>query len=442
MKKTTIALIAIAAVALGAGLALRAMREEREWTSSSRAALEAFRQGLSAEKKLYVNEAREHFARAVELDPEFTMARVKSLGLGPKSADRPRRLKELILEADLERLSERERFLLQHRLALIDRDLARADQLTSDYLERHPDDRFALTIHCDRAWGRNDLDAAERCYTKLLEMDPTAVLPRNNLGYIRMAKGEFRAAEEAFAAYGRIAPDQANPHDSLGELLMLTGRYGEASREFERAVAIRSDFCASWAHLIDLALLEGDLARAEATLGRAREAVCPPEFVRSQECRLAIWNGAATASPADTVRLARDAECENDVVDALSIALLHHAAVASGDTALSGKIEADLEKWAEGYRGGMMAALLGHVHGIRLAHENSPDEAIARLREADSRITYNGEGIGVVKMYNRLALARLLESTGAAAEAARIRDEVRRVNPRFADRFATIPSWN
>ncbi len=441
MRKLTPVLIAVATIAVVAAAALRLTNEQRPWTTSSEAALEEFEQGLTAEKKVYWNEAREHFARAVELDPDFAIARMKLLQLSTKGEERASLILDLARQTDLERLSPRERLLMQHRVAMIERDRARADRLVDAYLAKHPEDLYALTIRCDRAWMSGDLDEAERCYTKLIRLDPNWVFAQNHLGYIRMAKGEFQLAEQAFASYGRIAPDQANPHDSLGELLMLTGRYGEATGQFERAVSIRSDFCASWSHLIDIALLEGDVAKAAATLARAREAVCPPQFIEAQQCRIDLWENLRGGGAAAAANWTRGAACPARNFDFVSLSVLQRAALTAGEGELARPVETSMGELAGKYDGDpIWGAVHGHLDAQRRAYEGDTAGAIAALRRADERLSYNGDGIGLFRLYNRLVLASLLERTGAGAEAAKLRAEVAAVNARMAELFATVPA--
>lgn len=436
MRKLTLILIGLAVAAMGGALAYRAMHHESDWTTSSDAAREAFRQGLEAEKKLYHNEAREHFTRALELDPDFVIARFKLLTYSPRTPDRAKRIREFVGQTNLESLSAHERFLIQHRLAVASRDMDTADRLLGEFLEQYPEELHALTIRCDRLWRSNQLTEAERCYERLLELDSNWVFALNNLGYIRMARGEFERAEESFSAYRRIAPDQANPHDSLGELYLITGRYNEAQREFERAVEIRSDFCASWSHLIDLALLQGRLEEAKELLDRAESAVCSPEFLQSEKCRLAVWSGVAESSPLRTVRLGEEHSCRETKLDALSATLLYGAALSSDSEELARAIEADVSKARGKYDGAVMPnALALHIEGMRLSREGEIENAIGHFREADDGLSYNGDGIGVFKMYNRLALASLLERSGAVTEAEQLRTEVRSINAAFAQRF-------
>lgn len=439
MRRWTMILIAIAVAALGAAVALRSINPDREWSTGSDAALAAFEEGLAAEKQLYQNEAREHFARALELDPSFAMARFKLVALSSDRQSRGERLKELVERTDLDQLTPRERFLMLHRVALIDRDQERAETLLNDYLADYPDDISALSIRCDRSWFRGEIEVAEKCYARLLSIDPGWVLAQNHLGYLNMAKGDFAAAERFFGAYRSTAPDQANPHDSLGELYMLTGRYEEARREFEAAVAIRPDFCASLAHLSDLALLEGDFERASAYLARAEETVCPPEFITSGRCRIAVWREIAAGNDQAAVAQAGSGECADTSLGYFTPVAVHRSARRSGDTDAADRIEGRFEKITSEYSDNRTAAaMLRHMEAMRLYDQGRTSEAIDLLDKADRNLQFSGDGVGLLKLYNRLVLASVLESTGAAAPAATIRREIAAVNPSFAERFGAL----
>jgi tetratricopeptide (TPR) repeat protein len=439
MRRWTTILIGVAVLAIGTAVALHALRAEREWSSSSESALAAFREGLDAEKQLYHNEAREHFARALEFDPSFVMAQFKLLLLTGDKATRAARLKELISRTDLERLSDRERFLILYRLAVIERDQERAGKLLGDYLARSPNDLSALAIRCDRSFFQGELEAATECYERVLEIDPDWVVAQNQLGYISMGKGDFAAAERFFRAYLATAPDQANPHDSLGELYMLTGRYAHARREFESAVSIRPDFCSSLAHLTDLALLEGDIDSASANMERAGETVCPPEFIAAQKCRVTIWQDLERGDFRAAVERSGSPDCVEEDQGYLTRAAIHRAAVMAGELEVASQMESRLQKALEKYpHARLSGAMLEHYMAMRLVEQGRTREAVPLLQKADSRLSYDGNAVGLLKLYNRLALANALEITGRGAEAEAIREEVRAVNPSFVEQLTKL----
>lgn len=438
----TILLIAVLLAAVAATGALLAHREPREWTTGSPAALAEFRRGLEADQKLYGDDAREHFERALELDPEFAAAKlyvVQRLG-GEGDAARRDQLAAELEAVDRSRLSPRERFLTEAFLARRGGDAERALALLDDYRERYPDDPFALNIHCLRLWGTGEFAAAETHFRRLLKIDPNWVTAQNHLGYLAMAQADWKRAEEQFEIYRYLAPDQANPHDSLGELMLLTGRWDEARREFEAALAIKPDFCHSWAHLVTLELLTGRLEEAERTIeGIERDRLCSQEVVQVQRCRLGVWRAysagdwPAVAAAYRTEACARYYHYGDAAVMAYGAMLL--AGLPDEAAALAEAMDHRLEKAEPGDR---ESARL-HLEGVRLRLEGRPEEALERLRAADDLLAYWTSEGGYFKLFNRVELWRALTAAGRADEADRLLAELRAANPAVAERWTAQP---
>jgi tetratricopeptide (TPR) repeat protein len=429
--------ISLALLAAAGGAWLWFAGRAPEWTSHSSAALDAFHQGLEAEMKYYSEDARRHFARALELDPNFMMAKLKLLNHLPYGEkERMETLVEELRQVDTGSLNERERFLLAYRLARADREHAHAERTLAAYLEQHPEDPYALWIRCTQSWARQDLAEAEACYGKLLKVDPNWVQAQNHLGYTAMAQGRFAQAEELFRTYLYVAPDQANPHDSLGELYTLLGRYDDAERQLDEALRVRPDFCAAWEHLVAVANLRGDPERAAAALRRLEElGACSKQFVKGQRCRVALWGGAASQDWNAAWRDFTDLGCGGEGVEG-TLALAYRAALYSGHQEESRAMEEKLRQHAELYgseeRGAVAA--LAHLEGLRQLADGDSEAAAARLRAADDVLAYWGNGEGVFKLINRLDLALALERAGDAAGAERLRAEVASVNPALAAR--------
>ena len=431
--------IVLALLAAGGGAWLWLAERRQPWTTSSPAARAELERGLEAEMKYYSEDARRHFQRALELDPSFAMAKLRLLNHVPFSEkERVDELVEELRQVDLDRLTERERFLVGYRLARADRENARGEKTLSAYLERHPDDPYALWIRCAQNWSRNDFTAAEGCYRKLLKADPNWVTAQNHLGYTAMAQGRFAEAEELFRTYLYVAPDQANPHDSLGELYTLTGRYADAQRELEEALRIRPDFCASWEHLVALANLDGDVDRAAATLARLEEVgACPKPFVKAQRCRVALWRHASTEDWDAAWGQFTELGCgEGGMGETYALAFRAAASLGLAEEmrAMEAKMRQEVELYASEEPGAK--AGLAHLEGIRLLAKGEPQAASERLRFADENLVYWGNLQGIFKLINRLDLADALEQAGDPAAAAAIRAEVGKVNPPLVERLA------
>jgi tetratricopeptide (TPR) repeat protein len=410
-----------------------------QWTTDSSQALEEFELGLEASMKLYHADAENHFRKAIELDPEFVAAKLRLLEYHQGEDERAEIITEL-RQVDPESLTPLEQFLVEYVLARVDREPASADQLLEEFLVDHPEDPFALAICSFEAWKSMDWPKAEKHYRNLLEIDPNWVIAQNRLGYMAMAQGKFDEAEELFKTYKYIAPDQANPHDSLGELLTLLGRYDEAREELEQALAIKSDFCPPYQHLFDLAVLEGRTQDFE-EIGRRAVDNCGQEAENYYRCASFLWTAFLEGSydaPWETA----EEECleQLDESDFLAYQFLNRSGRSSEAQALEERLLRQIQEMEESYPAGVTErrAVLHHAEGLRLAAAGDFSAAAERFRKADEDLIYWGEGLGIMKLYNRLALAWVLEKSGDLEASNRIVEKVRAVNPFFAEAYHGI----
>lgn len=429
MKKTLLVVAVLAVAAVAAVALARWLRPPApEWTTESPEALAELEAGHDALQKLYRADAAEHFWRALEHDPDFVAAKLSAVQYGRAQPERRERIFELIEElkaADLGPLTPRERMLVGVFRANVEHDDETVRRLLDDYLAEHPDDPYAVEMACNRAFGTGDLDVAESCFRRLIELDPNQVNAQNLLGYLAMARGDFAAAEEQFEVYRYVAPDQANPHDSLGELYLLTGRYDEAEQEFERAVAVKGDFCASRMNLALVELLRSDFAAAEARAAEARrEGGCDAPTLDRLDCQVTVWS-AAHAGRWDAA-LAAAERCP-DAGDAQVISVW-----AAGPAGRPEVAAAVLER-LEGYGGAddpILRSLIEHLRGAELYLRGDAAAAAERFRAADRGLEYVTERWSL-KLFNRQALAAALDAAGRPDEAASVRAEIDAVNPRL-----------
>lgn len=437
MKKILLLAFVVVAAAAVAAAALWLRPDEPEWTTDSPAALAELEAGQQAMQQLYLAEAAEHFWRALEHDPDFAIAKLHAVRIGNHPPERRERVAELVEEleaSDLDALTPRERLLIGIFRARLEHRREEIGRLLDAYLAEHPNDPYAVEIACERAFGAGDLDRAESCYRRLIELDPNRVGAQNFLGYLLMARGDLDAAEEQFQVYRYVAPDQANPHDSLGELYLLAGRYDEAEREFEQAVAVKSDFCASRENLVLVELMRGDLAAAADRAAEVRrDGVCGEETADRLDCRVDVWRAARQGRWAEVLAAGEPCRGEGD----LQIVTVW-AARQVGRPEVAAAVVEEVESYG-GENDPMLRPVLDHLEGVDLLFGGDPAGAAKRFRAADAALQYRSQQ-WIFKLFNLQALAAALEAAGRGEEAAAVRGEIDRVNPRLrADGAMRLP---
>lgn len=433
-RRLTIAAAAVvlAAAAIAAWAALRS-RESPEWTTSSPQALAALQRGLDAERKYYRAEARRHFSRALELDRDFAAAKLWLLRSTPRKAPERQQLIASLEATDRSPLTPREAFLVDYTLDMMHERYAVAQKRVAPYLAQHPRDPYALDLQIGALWEEQRWAEAEKTCQELLAVEPNWVDAQNKLGYISMSQGRFAEAEDRFRTYLYVAPDQANPHDSLGELFVLTGRWDEARRELETSIATRPDFCASYFHLSQMALMQRDVEQSRVEIERAaRQPACVDEGIEVRRCNQKLWE---LFDRKDWPALSQAFDGERCVKELrAAVRMPHLGALMTDDLGRARQIEEQVAgRVREGDRGGQ--ATLDHLRGVRLVAEGKPREAADRLAAADAVATYFGVDQGFFKLFNRLQWAHALEEAGDGERAAKLVDEVARVNAHMADLY-------
>ncbi len=437
-----------AVIVVVVGVALVVLPTGAEWTTSSPEALAEFNAAIDAMMKVYRDDVRGHLEKAVELDPDFVIAKLFLLD-AVKGYDDKRavRLWNDVLSADLSKLTPRERLIIQRARALQENRPDDAERMLDDYLADHPNDPFMLHRKALECWTTGDFDEAERLNRRIIEIAPNWVVAYNQLGYIAMSRGRFVEAEEYFTSYRFVAPDQANPHDSLGELYLLLGRYDEAETSLLRSIEIKPDFWAAYEHLAMVRLMRSDFAGANDALAAAEAEGDLPDYWRSGiSCYLRFAELAATGRSREIVdQFQVDGEptpCLKGHSSGYVAATIHRAACILGEQDIAHELEDQMAKLIESVKAGDVRmdladieGIYAHMQGVRLAVNGEYDDALEQFRIADDRLTYMQAGIGLFKLYNRLFTVETLFAAGDDGRAHQLLSKVRSVNPALVDQF-------
>jgi len=435
-----------AVVVLGVGVSLVALPAEQEWTTTSPQALAEFELAMEAKNKLYYEDQMEHLERALELDPDFALARLWSLEpMFHEDEEAAKTEWDKVLATDISGLTPRERFYIERSRLIRAERREEIGALLDQYVAENPNDPYILNEKAVQHWSRDEFDDAELLYRRLVEIAPNWVIAYNQLGYIYMSNGRFAEAEEQFKNYRFIAPDQANPHDSLGELFIALGRNDEAEAAFEKAIEIKPDFWAAYNHIALLKSFNDDIEGAREILDRAHAAGVPDSWVAETDCLVQYMGLRNTGSWQEILELAETSKCveKSDINFQKLTTHLAACEVGDWDTALEierGGEEILAEIESEGKRTGaryleMTHAAIEHLQGVRLALQGDYGEAEKLLRAADERVTYVEASVAIFKLYNRMVLAELLLADGQDAEAHGLLAKVRSVNPLWVAEF-------
>jgi len=432
-------------IVAAAAFILNALPKGAEWTTSSPEARAEFTAAVDAQMKLYHNDVRAHLERALELDPDFVMAKLYLADQLKMDDDgQSARLWNDVMSADQSKLSERERVYINRARALQEKRYADSDEMLDAYLADYPNDPFLLHQKALVLWMTGEFDEAEKLNRRLIEIAPNWVIAYNQLGYIAMSQGRFVEAEEYFTSYRFVAPDQANPHDSLAELYIMIGRNEEAEDSLYRSIAIKPDFWAAYDHLAMVKMMINDFAGAEDALIMAEEAGEVPEYWKTGiGCIIRIAELAHNEQYREVLAVRdENPECFKGHSKGHGSVTVHRAASLMGEWEIAEAIEKDYAvivdrmkvNGDERDRSDVVGAL-AHLEGVRLAVQGDLEGAIERFKVADKNMTYIQAANGLFKLHNRLFLVEALFASGMDGKAHKVLSKVRSVNPRLVEDF-------
>ena len=218
-----------------------------------------------------VGEAREHFARAIELDPAYAPARynrgvmeladgrlaaaeedfLAALRIAPAHPDARLNLGVALMRAGrpAEAMPHFEEALRRSPGADVHFNLGVALASLNQTTEATTRFRAALALDPNLAeahWqlgrlaeraGRND--EARTAFDRVLALEPRHADAHRRLGLLAARREDFDAAERHFTALAAIHPDDADAHANLGNVLLLTDRAKEAAERLETALRLR-----------------------------------------------------------------------------------------------------------------------------------------------------------------------------------------------------------
>jgi serine/threonine protein kinase/tetratricopeptide (TPR) repeat protein len=213
-------------------------------TTSSMEAYKYYLEGRENKRKLYDNEARIAFEKAVELDPEFASAyaalAVAYSGLQNIEA---RNIAIKRAKALMHKATEKEKSIIEGLYAaIVEHDPEKYFRLLQQRAEKYPREKGIIQAVGTNYYYSGDYGQAKKMFSQVLELDPNYEPAHNMIGYTYLHMGEYSKAVEHLKESVLLSPGEANPLDSLGEAYFWMGQLDNAAATYKQALEAKSDF--------------------------------------------------------------------------------------------------------------------------------------------------------------------------------------------------------
>jgi len=210
-----------------------------EVTTHSPDAYRFYLEGLDAYSRMYVDDARMNFRRALEFDSTFAMAHFR-LTLCLPSSERSESIARAVRYSN--GISQREQLLIEALNASIGGDYDLYIEKLRAIVEKHPNEKEVVYWLGTYYFSVGEYEQAIEYLKRAVEIDPLYKNPYNSLAYAYGRTGDTVNSIKAINRYIELAPGEANPYDSRGDLYLLSGNTEKALESFRKAEEIRRDF--------------------------------------------------------------------------------------------------------------------------------------------------------------------------------------------------------
>ena len=206
-------------------------------TTQSEEARAVFLEAREMSEHLRTDEAREHFDKAIELDPDFAQAYLYRSFDYTSDEDLKSHLKQAV--ALMDKVSEGERLLIKQAKAYyLDNNLGERFELRKQLAQKFPRDKRMRNLLGAEHSSRDEDAKAIAELEAAIALDKDYPPPYNSLGYAYREIGEYEKAEQAFKDYIRLIPEEPNPYDSMADLYMKMGRFEDAIENYQKSVEL------------------------------------------------------------------------------------------------------------------------------------------------------------------------------------------------------------
>lgn len=157
--------------------------------------------------------------------------------------------------------------------------------------ERNQFDFEVIPLLARALIATGEVERAETVVVAALNTRPRAPELLGARGAVELAKGDVDAALAALTTAAQLRPNDADLHALLGEAARRAGRNADAQRSYDQALQLAPNLPAALAGLVELAIDQGDQARASELLGRAEQGARSSVEVLRARARLEVLAG-------------------------------------------------------------------------------------------------------------------------------------------------------
>jgi len=212
----------------GCIISLATNAQEITWTTKSKEAKELANKGLTHYKNLEFEVAYEYFTRALEKDPNLTMAQ---LGMAVLSVGDTKKMYVDKAKTSTSNKSESEKIIV----TLLDtKSPKESHDIWTNLHNKFPDDALSYYYY---ALTMPDSVQAFNTITEYLQKYPSSPEALNNLAYMYLTvKKDTVTAKKYFEKYIEVYPDGYNPYDSMGEFYYRIGDMENSKKYYTKSL--------------------------------------------------------------------------------------------------------------------------------------------------------------------------------------------------------------
>ena len=255
-------------ISKGVGVSERSKDESRhpiaEVTTESMEAYNYYLKGRDEYERLYNEEARANFEKAIELDPQFAAAYLYLAGVHGRLRNtraRDNAYKKAMDYAD--KANRKERLYIEAAYAVsIEGDIKKRFRILKQMAEEFPNEKLAHQLLASHYRVNELFYQAVEEYDKVLELDPNYGWAMNELGYMYSDAGYFDKAHDYLQRYISASPGDANPIDSMGELYFRMGKLDDAVAKYREALELKPDFYYAYWEIAYISAIKEDYEEA------------------------------------------------------------------------------------------------------------------------------------------------------------------------------------